>query len=86
MCGTHGDDASGETLEREIAAIWREALRLEQVGPHDNFFELGGNSLLGMDLAEKLSARFDLDIAAVTLFLNPTPHELARYVESLGTE
>ncbi|QYC42677.1 Phthiocerol synthesis polyketide synthase type I PpsE [Nonomuraea coxensis DSM 45129] len=36
--------------EETIAAVWSEALGLEQVGVHDNFFELGGNSLLGMEI------------------------------------
>jgi acyl transferase domain-containing protein len=36
--------------EETVAAVWGEALGLEQIGIHDNFFELGGNSLVGMEI------------------------------------
>ncbi|NET37230.1 MAG: amino acid adenylation domain-containing protein [Cyanothece sp. SIO1E1] len=31
-------------MERTIATVWQETLRLEQVGMQDNFFDLGGHS------------------------------------------
>ena len=37
-------------LERQIAGIWAEALRLEQVGVEDNFFDLGGDSILAIQI------------------------------------
>ena len=34
-----------DEVERTLARIWREVLRLDRVGIHDNFFELGGDSI-----------------------------------------
>jgi acyl transferase domain-containing protein/acyl carrier protein len=46
--------------EQAIAAVWAEALGLEQIGVHDNFFELGGNSLIGMEIIAEVRKALDL--------------------------
>ncbi|MFO0946615.1 MAG: AMP-binding protein [Planctomycetota bacterium] len=64
-------------LEAEIAAVFAEILGIERVGATDNFFFLGGDSLKGMRVIARISANFQFELSAVTLFLNPTPEELA---------
>ena len=34
-------------VERYLAGIWQDLLKLDRVGVHDRFFELGGDSILG---------------------------------------
>ncbi|HEU5271216.1 MAG TPA: SDR family NAD(P)-dependent oxidoreductase, partial [Jatrophihabitans sp.] len=46
--------------EQAIAAVWAEALGLEQIGVHDNFFELGGNSLIGMEIIAEVRKALEL--------------------------
>jgi len=46
--------------EQAIAAVWQEALGLEQVGVHDNFFELSGNSLIGMEIIAEVRKALDI--------------------------
>ncbi|WP_449434129.1 amino acid adenylation domain-containing protein [Pseudomonas putida] len=43
-------------LQRAIARIWQEVLKVEQVGITDNFFELGGDSILSMQVVAKSRA------------------------------
>ncbi|MGH9848856.1 MAG: non-ribosomal peptide synthetase, partial [Blastocatellia bacterium] len=43
-------------VERAIAAVWQEALRVEKVGLNDNFFDIGGHSLLMIQIHGKLRA------------------------------
>ena len=71
------------TAESIITQLWMDIFHLEQAGPNDNFFELGGNSLMAMDLMDKVSDRLDIQLPVVALFQNPTPQQLAQFINSL---
>jgi hypothetical protein len=67
-------------LERDIAALWRDALRIERVGVHDNFFELGGHSLLIIQVHAALIDRVKKEVSVVDMFRYPTVESLARHL------
>jgi acyl carrier protein len=67
-------------IERTVAVIWQEVLRVEKVGMNDNFFDLGGHSLLMVQVHIRLIEAFPQEIALVDLFRHPTVHELARHL------
>jgi hypothetical protein len=67
-------------VERKIADVWREVLRIDKVGIHDNFFELGGNSLLLLPIQARLLRLFARPIPLLTLFQTPTVHLLAEFL------
>jgi amino acid adenylation domain-containing protein len=64
-------------LEFTLAEIWGSVLGIEPIGVEDDFFDLGGHSLLAVDLIETLRQRFDVELQAHTLYLQPTVAELA---------
>jgi aryl carrier-like protein len=64
-------------VERQIAAIWREVLRVEAVGVYDNFFDVGGHSLLLTQVHQRLQERLGADLSVVEMFNHPTVHALA---------
>ena len=66
--------------EQLIAAVWRQVLQIEALGIHDNFFELGGNSLLAVQIHNKLKEIFQSDLSIVDMFQYPTIHTLADYL------
>ena len=70
-------------VEQALAAIWREVLRLEQVGTEDNFFELGGHSLLATRVVVRVRAVFEVELALRELFEAPTLQSLAEQIEML---
>lgn len=77
--------APGTDLERQIAAIWSEALGISDIGVHDNFFELGGNSLLGVDLVARLRRELTQNgFAPHVLYLAPTVSALAELAAGTG--
>jgi thioesterase domain-containing protein/acyl carrier protein len=68
--------------EQTVAAVWREVLGIEEVGPDSNFFDLGGHSLLAVRLIERLAAQFKVQLSASVLYAAPTPAGIARLVEA----
>lgn len=69
---------SPSPLEELLIDIWKSTLRIDAVSIRDNFFELGGNSLLAIELLEKIRLGVGTQIALSDLFLTPTIEGLAR--------
>jgi acyl carrier protein len=67
-------------IEKSMAEIWREVLKLERIGVKDNFFSLGGHSLLAMQVVYRVEKQFRLEVPLRVLFKNPTLEQLARFV------
>ena len=55
-------------LQRQLAAIWAEVLKVEQVGLEDNFFELGGHSLLATQVISRIRQQLDVELTLRNLF------------------
>jgi hypothetical protein len=69
-------------VERKLAAIWGEVLRVGQVGVHDNFFELGGHSLLATQLGVRIAEQFGRTLSLRLLFEASSLAAMAGAIES----
>jgi amino acid adenylation domain-containing protein len=67
-------------MERAIAEIWQEVLRIERVGAHDNFFDLGGHSLMLAKVHSQMQEVFNRELPMIELFKYPTISALAEYL------
>jgi amino acid adenylation domain-containing protein/non-ribosomal peptide synthase protein (TIGR01720 family) len=77
-------DSPGEnTLEAELAAVWRQVFNQAAFGRHDSFFDLGGDSILGMQVVARLH-RVGLHLDAGDLYRHPTIAELATRLRPVG--
>ena len=72
--------APSTALERRVAAVWRDVLRVTEVGINDNFFDLGGHSLLLVQLHARLVETLELEISVLDLFRFPTISTLANHL------
>jgi acyl-CoA synthetase (AMP-forming)/AMP-acid ligase II/NADP-dependent 3-hydroxy acid dehydrogenase YdfG/acyl carrier protein len=70
----------GDDLERTIAAIWREVLRVEQLGVTDNFFDLGGSSLAMGQANGRLQEALKRKISMTETFQYSTVRTLAAHL------
>ena len=75
-------EAPTNDIERTLAEIWTEVLRVDQVGVRENFFELGGHSLSAMKVIGRIAERFDMDLSVITIFKCPTIQQMAEAIET----
>jgi len=76
--GGRGYEEPVGEVERAVAGVWGEVLKVERVGLDDNFFDLGGHSLLLVRVHERLRQLFPgEDLSVVELFEHPTVRSLA---------
>jgi acyl carrier protein len=59
-------------LEQQLAYIWAQILKLDQVGIRDNFFELGGHSLLATQVIARIHDLIQVELPLRQLFETPT--------------
>jgi amino acid adenylation domain-containing protein len=71
-----------DEIERTLANIWSQVLRVERVGVEDNFFELGGHSLLAIQIISRVRSAFHVELALRALFEAPTVAGMAGIIEA----
>lgn len=54
--------------ERQLCALWQEALQQENIGVTDDFFARGGSSILAISLCQKMSGLLAETVPVVKLF------------------
>lgn len=72
--------------EKKLAAIWADALGLENVGIHDDFFELGGHSLLGIRVIAEIEKAFGKRLPLAVLFQRGNIERLAHLLQETSEE
>jgi amino acid adenylation domain-containing protein len=70
-------------LEGLVAHVWRDALKLDELGVEDNFFQLGGHSLLAVQIVSRLRDAFKREIPLRELFEAPTVAAFSSRIEFL---
>lgn len=70
--------------ESKLAAIWQEALGLDQIGTDDNFFDLGADSMMMIHVTEQINRAFQKSISKTDLFEFTTIRKLAEHLSING--
>jgi natural product biosynthesis luciferase-like monooxygenase protein len=78
--------APASDLEATIAAIWKDVLKLPQVGTRDNFFDLGGHSLLAVQTHRRLKETLNRNLSITDIFRFPTIASLSAFLGQDGED
>lgn len=70
-------------IEKRLAQIWQDVLKVDRVGIHDSFFELGGHSLLATQVASRARKAFNAHIQLRDLLGEPNIESIAAQVEKI---
>ncbi|MGJ0578896.1 amino acid adenylation domain-containing protein [Xenorhabdus bovienii] len=72
--------AAETPLQQQCCDIWAELLQCERIGIDDNFFRLGGNSIIAIQLSNRLSQLLQCTIPLVALNRHPTVRSLSAFL------
>ncbi|WGU39675.1 MupA/Atu3671 family FMN-dependent luciferase-like monooxygenase [Phenylobacterium sp. NIBR 498073] len=74
--------AAAGDMESAVAAIWRDALGLEEISVTENVFDLGAHSLLAVQVQRRMKQHLARDIAITDIFRFPTVRAIAAHLSS----
>ncbi|HYX27924.1 MAG TPA: amino acid adenylation domain-containing protein [Pyrinomonadaceae bacterium] len=77
-------DLPATPLEEMLLEMWRQILKVDQIGINQNFFDLGGHSLLAVKLFLEIQETFGRNLPLATLFQAPTVRQLACVLRDEG--
>ncbi|NEP72550.1 MAG: amino acid adenylation domain-containing protein [Okeania sp. SIO2G4] len=69
-------------IEKALASIWQELLKIEKISIHDNFFAVGGDSILSLQVVNR-AQQAKIKITPKQIFQYPTIAQLAQVAESV---
>lgn len=76
----------GSILEQQVLKIWRDVLK-EQIQSVDvGFFQAGGDSILAVDLANKIAKTFNTSFSVQDLFQHGSVSKIGRHLLSVSNE
>ena len=70
-------------LELVVLQIWQSSLKENKIGTDSNFFYLGGNSLLAMQVMDRINHYFNISLPPDLIFQKPTIREMCQVVSNL---
>lgn len=73
-------------VEKEIAVLWKEILKIDRFTKNDNFVQVGGNSLAAVQLVNKIVQKYRIEFMISDFYENLTIARLAQFIETATEE
>jgi len=68
-------------MEKKLAKIWSEVLKIERIGMDENFFEIGGHSMIAVTLMVKIEKELGMRLPLAILFDHSNIHDMAQLLD-----
>lgn len=75
--------APDEEVQREVARIWQQVLRVGEIEPQRSIFEFGVNSLVIAQIAARIKQKLKADVSIETFYEAPTVSDIAAVVTEM---
>lgn len=73
-------------IEEKLFQIWKQTLKIPNIGIEDSFFDLGGDSLVALEIKYEILLHFYIDIPIKAFFDKPNIKEMASHIQNLLLE
>lgn len=67
-------------MQQQLKEIWCSVLGFDELGINDPFLDLGGDSLLGMQIVNRVSKQLNRKLSAITLMQNSNIKQLENHI------
>ena len=68
-------------MEKKLAKIWSDILKIERIGTDENFFEIGGHSMIAVTLMVKIEKELGIRLPLAILFDHSNIHDMAQLLD-----
>ena len=76
-------EARNET-EKTLVAIWKDTLKIDNIGITNNFFHVGGDSINAIKLINNVKESFGIEVRVADLYVNETIEKFSEHLNGLG--
>lgn len=81
-----GAEEPRNAIEKEVASVIAQTLKLDRVGIYDNFFNIGGNSFLLTEVLIPLCVNLQTSLSIADFLAGPTVAQIAKRIEELKSK
>lgn len=73
-------------IEEIVHQVWRDVMKIEEIGIYENFISIGGNSLVAISITSRLKEMLELNVSINDVFNYPTIQSYAQNIEKVITQ
>lgn len=81
-----GAEEPRNPVEKEVASIIADILKLKRIGIYDNFFNIGGNSFLLTEVLIPICVNLQTSLSIADFLAGPTVAQIAKRIEELKSK